>query len=173
MTGNKWVISMGNWLEKFLSFDRMMGEDLVRKTYYLGLLLIAGWAVLTVLGALFMVFSNFGAALSLVVTTPLIALFALMIWRVIAERLMLDWQDTEYAEEAADEDPIPGEVVNAATSQSPEEGIVDVEFEITEEDEIEIVETVEVEDSFQSDAEASEDQADEAFDAEEETETRP
>jgi hypothetical protein len=167
---------MGNWLEKFLSFDRMMGEDLVRKTYYLGLLLIAGWAVLSLLGALFFIFSNFSRSISLIVTTPLIALFALMIWRVIAERLMLDWQGVDDEPEAGDEAPIPGEVVGAGAAAEPQEEVVDVEFAVATEEEVEVTETVVVEED--PDEEIAPEElagiADEDDDlAEEESETRP
>ena len=167
---------MGNWLEKFLSFDRMMGEDLVRKTYYLGLLLIAGWTVLSLLGALFFIFTNFGRAISLIVTTPLIALFALMIWRVIAERLMLDCQGVEDVPEAGEDAPIPGEVVGAGAAAEPEEEVVDVEFAVTTEEEVEVTETVMVEEEPGEETAPEElaDPADEDDDlAEEETETRP
>lgn len=168
---------MGNWLEKFLSFDRMMGEDLVRKTYYLGLLMIAGWAVLSLLGALFFIFSNFSRSISLIVTTPLIALFALMIWRVIAERLMLDWQGVEDEPEASEEAPIPGEVVGAGAAAEPEEEVVDVEFAVATEEEVEITETVVVEEEPGEEIEPEEladTIADEDDDlAEEESETRP
>ncbi|MCI4644941.1 MAG: DUF4282 domain-containing protein [Hyphomonadaceae bacterium] len=166
---------MGNWLEKFLSFDRMMGEDLVRKTYYVGLVLIAGWVVLSLLLALVSVFSNFGRALSLIVTTPLLALFALMIWRVIAERLMLDWQngDTNSEDAQADEAPIPGEVVGAADAEGD---IVDAEFDVaaeagTTEDDAVKAEVVEIEEDEAE--EVSEVESEENDALEEDAETRP
>lgn len=168
---------MGNWLEKFLSFDRMMGEDLIRKTYYLGLLLIAGWAVFSLLGAFIFIFSNFSRSISMIVTTPLIALFALMIWRVLAERLMLDWQDVEDAPEESEEAPIPGEVVGAAAEAEAQEEVVDVEFAVATEEEIEVTETVVVEEEpdEESDLEELVDKVTGEDDdlAEEESETRP
>lgn len=151
---------MGNWLEKFLSFDRMMGEDLIRKTYYFGLLLIGGWAVLTLLRALIILFSNFSLAVSLIITTPLMALFALMIWRIIAERLLLGWEAVETETGMPEEDaPIQGEVVGAgAAADEPQDEVVDVEFDLAEET-VEIVEEVVEVEPDTAEAELAQDEA--------------
>lgn len=81
------------WIEKFLSFDELIGEWLTKATYYVGLVVIIGWALLRMIGALASLFSNFFLGVGTLVAAPLQALFAILIWRLLAEAVYIFFRD--------------------------------------------------------------------------------
>ncbi len=74
-----------NWIAKFLSFDELIGAELTRVTYLAGLVVILGWAILRILGALTQLFESFFMAVGTIIAAPLQAGFAILIWRLLAE----------------------------------------------------------------------------------------
>lgn len=104
---------MGKWLEKLLGFDELVGEDLVKVTYYVGLIFIAGWAVMSLLSALGFLFSDFFFAVGRILSTPVIASVAVLLWRIGAEWLINDWRRADPLRDSV----IDGEVLTPDTKQ--------------------------------------------------------
>ncbi|MEM1106281.1 MAG: DUF4282 domain-containing protein [Pseudomonadota bacterium] len=95
-----------NWIERFLTFERLLGADLVRVTYYAGLVVILGWAILRILASLALVFSDLFAAIGLFLAVPLQALFAILLWRLLAEAAWVFFRgEEEIVIEAAPQAP--------------------------------------------------------------------
>ncbi|MEO0817523.1 MAG: DUF4282 domain-containing protein [Pseudomonadota bacterium] len=82
-----------NWIEKFLSFDELIGASLTRITYFVGLIIIIGWAVLRMIGALGYLFADFFYAVGTLIAAPLQAVFAILIWRLVAEVAFIFFRD--------------------------------------------------------------------------------
>lgn len=82
-----------NWIEKFLSFDEMIGEGLTKATYYVGLIGIIGWALLRIMAALASLFSDFFLSMGALIAVPLQAVFAILIWRLVAEAAYIFFRD--------------------------------------------------------------------------------
>lgn len=81
---------MPSFLQRFLSFDRLIGPVLVKLVYYFG----GGVIVVVALGALLtaifsLVGGNFGLGLMQLLAVPAVAAVALVYWRFVCELFML------------------------------------------------------------------------------------
>lgn len=107
-----------NLIEKFLTFDELMGSGLAKATYYLGLFLIIAWAVFSIVTAVALLFSNFFLSLGTLIAVPLQAIFAILIWRLLAEIAFIFFRD--HADLAKDETPSTKEYSEGFTIDAEE-----------------------------------------------------
>lgn len=82
-----------NWIEKFLSFDELIGLGLTKATYLIGLVIIVGWAVVRMFVALGSLFDRFFFAVGTFIAAPLQGLLAILVWRLIAEITFIYFRD--------------------------------------------------------------------------------
>lgn len=94
-----------NWMAKFLSFDELIGAGLTKVTYLIGLVIIIGWAVLRMLGAIGSLFSDFFYAVGTLIAAPLQAVVAVLIWRLLAEAAFIFFRDHSVAPVEVREEP--------------------------------------------------------------------
>lgn len=80
---------MGDLINRFLSFDKLIGTSLIKILYYIGLVLIALSAVLQMLGALALLVSEPLAALGLLIIAPIGGAIAVLFWRFLCELYLL------------------------------------------------------------------------------------
>jgi len=114
-----------NWTEKLLDFDQRIGPELTRPVYYLGLVVIAGVVLGTMLMSLGTMFSNFFGSLGRLIGAPFVGLLAVLIWRLACEWVYLYFADR--TENFAMEDPVdvdgvvidPEDAANDPGAQDP------------------------------------------------------
>lgn len=81
---------MGSLLQRFLSFDRLIGPRLVKIVYFFGAAVIAMGIVGTLLTAVFSIAGgNLGAGAMQVLAAPAVGAVALVYWRFLCELFML------------------------------------------------------------------------------------
>jgi len=81
---------MFSLVQRFLSFDQLLGPALVRIVYYVaaaGIVLMAG--VWMFMGLMAVVAGNFGSGLVLLLGAPTVGAVALVYWRFLCELFML------------------------------------------------------------------------------------
>ena len=77
-------------LQRFLSFDKLMGTTLIKVLYYIGLVGIALYAVVLLLSGLgVMVSQSFLGGISMIVAAILGGAISLLFWRFMCELYML------------------------------------------------------------------------------------
>lgn len=81
---------MGGFIQRFISFDRLIGPLLVKVAYFLGAAAIIAVAGLTLMTAvLSFVGGNISAGLMQLLAVPAVAAVALLYWRFMCELFML------------------------------------------------------------------------------------
>jgi hypothetical protein len=81
---------MGSLLQRFLSFDRLIGPRLVKIVYYFGAAMIVLAMLGGLLAALFaIVGGNFGLGLMQLLAVPAVSAVGLVYWRFLCELFML------------------------------------------------------------------------------------
>ncbi|MGD9967290.1 MAG: DUF4282 domain-containing protein [Hyphomonadaceae bacterium] len=77
-------------LQRFLSFDRLIGPVLVKLVYYFGAAVIVVGAIGALLTAVFsLVGGNFGLGFMQLLAVPAVGAVALVYWRFLCELFML------------------------------------------------------------------------------------
>lgn len=84
---------MQDWVAKFLSFDRLIGLQLTKAMYYLGLVVIIGYVLWTMLTALGHLFGDFFYSLGQLIGAPIAGLLAIVLWRLVSERTYIYFRD--------------------------------------------------------------------------------
>ena len=114
-----------NWTEKLMDFDQRIGPELTRPVYYLGLIVIAGLVLGTMLMSLGTLLSSFFGSLGRLIGAPVVGLLAVLIWRLICEWAYLFFADREAVadfEDAVDVDGVvidPEDAANDPGTQDP------------------------------------------------------
>ena len=80
---------MGDLVDRFLNFDKMIGTSLIKFIYYIGLGLIVIGTIISMLGALGGVGDNPLAALGGFIIMPVFGLIGIVFWRFVCEIYML------------------------------------------------------------------------------------
>ena len=80
---------MGSFINRFLSFDKLIGAGLIKVIYFIGLALIAIGAVLAALGSLAAIGSEPLAAIGGFILAPIFGLISVIFWRFICELYIL------------------------------------------------------------------------------------
>lgn len=81
---------MSSMFQRFLSFDRLIGPNLVKLVYYFGAAAIILGAVGVLLTAIFSLFGgNFGKGFVQLIAVPAVAAVGLVYWRFMCELFML------------------------------------------------------------------------------------
>lgn len=81
---------MMSWVQRFLSFDRLIGPQLVKLVYYFGAVVIVIGAIGGLLAAVFSLFGgNFGGGFVQLLAVPAVAAVGLLYWRFVCELFML------------------------------------------------------------------------------------
>ena len=81
---------MGSFLQRFLTFDRLLGPFLVQIVYYCGAAAIVILGVGALLTAIFSIFGgNLGAGAMQLLAVPAVAAVAFVYWRFLCELFML------------------------------------------------------------------------------------
>ena len=94
---------MGSLLQRFLSFDRLIGPRLVKIVYFFGAAVIAMGIVGTLLTAVFSIAGgNLGAGAMQVLAAPAVGAVALVYWRFLCELFMLAFLACERLGEVRD-----------------------------------------------------------------------
>ena len=76
-------------LNQFLNFDKLNGTTLIKVMYYIGLVGIALYAIVTFLGGLGMMTQSFLGGLGMVIAALIGAVVGLLFWRFICEIYLL------------------------------------------------------------------------------------
>ncbi len=76
-------------LSQFLNFDKLIGTTLIKVMYYIGLVGIALYAIVTFLGGLGMMTQSFMGGLGMVIAALVGAVVGLLFWRFICEIYLL------------------------------------------------------------------------------------
>lgn len=76
---------MGSLIQRFLSFDRLMGVALVRVIYYFGLALICGGIVIGVMLGVMTLVADLGRGVVQMIAIPAVGAVVLMLWRFVCE----------------------------------------------------------------------------------------
>ena len=76
-------------LNQFLNFDKLIGTTLIKVMYYIGLVGIPLYAIVTFLGGLGMMTQSFLGGLGMVIAALIGAVVGLLFWRFICEIYLL------------------------------------------------------------------------------------
>ena len=79
-------------LNRLWSFDRLLGGSLIKIVYYIGLVGIALWVLVALVGSLGAMGYSAGAGLGGILLTLIGALFAVVFWRVTCELWLIIFQ---------------------------------------------------------------------------------
>ena len=79
-------------LSRFWGFDRLLGGSLIKIVYYIGLVGIALWVLVALVGSLGAMGYSAGAGLGGILITLVGAVFALVFWRVTCELWLIIFQ---------------------------------------------------------------------------------
>jgi Domain of unknown function (DUF4282) len=74
-----------NVVSQFLSFDKLMGQSLVKIVYFLGIICIALGVLFGVLGAFGMMAIDFGSGLGMLIGAPLAGIIGICFLRFACE----------------------------------------------------------------------------------------
>lgn len=80
---------MGDIVSKFLSFDKLIGETLIKIVYFIGLAGILIGFVIGFFASFALIGTSFLAFLGQLVLLPIVAIFSLLFWRFICEMYIL------------------------------------------------------------------------------------
>lgn len=80
---------MGDLLDRFMSFDKMMGARLIKALYFLGLAIIIVGTLLRMAQSLGWLFSSPFNALAGFVLAPIAGAIAILFWRFVCELYIL------------------------------------------------------------------------------------
>ena len=80
---------MGDIVQRFLNFDKMMGTSIIKVLYYIGMVGIAISVIGSIFGALASMGSSFFGGLLGVVLAPVFGLIGLLFWRFMCEIYLL------------------------------------------------------------------------------------
>lgn len=80
---------MGNIVNRFLNFDKMMGTSIIKVLYYIGMVFIALGVIGSMLGALGSMGGNFFGGLIALLMAPVMGLIGLLFWRFMCEIYLL------------------------------------------------------------------------------------
>ena len=80
---------MGNIVNRFLNFDKMMGTSIIKVLYYIGMVFIVFGVIGSMLGALGSMGGNFFGGLIALLMAPVMGLIGLLFWRFMCEIYLL------------------------------------------------------------------------------------
>ena len=80
---------MGNIVNRFLNFDKMMGTSIIKVLYYIGMVFIAFGVIAAMLGALGSMGSSFMGGLIGLIMAPVMGIVGLLFWRFMCEICIL------------------------------------------------------------------------------------
>ena len=80
---------MGDIVNRFMNFDKLIGASLIKIIYFVGLALIIIGTLISMLGALAGLGNNPLAALGGFIIAPLFGVISLLFWRFICELYIL------------------------------------------------------------------------------------
>jgi len=80
---------MGDIVQRFLSFDKMMGTSIIKVLYYVGMVGIAIGTIGAIFGALASMQYSFLAGLGGVIMAPIMGVIGLLFWRFMCEIYLL------------------------------------------------------------------------------------
>ena len=80
---------MGNIVNRFLNFDKMMGTSIIKVLYYIGMVFIALGVIGSMFGALGSMGGNFFGGLIALLMAPVMGLIGLLFWRFMCEIYLL------------------------------------------------------------------------------------
>ena len=80
---------MGNIVNRFLNFDKMMGTSIIKVLYYIGMVFIAFGVIGAMFTALGSIGSSFIGGLIGLIMAPVMGLIGLLFWRFMCEIYIL------------------------------------------------------------------------------------
>jgi hypothetical protein len=80
---------MGDMISRFLSFDKLIGTSLIKVLYWVGLVGIAIFTIISIFGAFGSMRDSFFAGLGGVILAPIIGLISVALWRFMCEIYLL------------------------------------------------------------------------------------
>lgn len=83
---------MGGLLKRFLSFDHLLGVDLVKLIYYVGLIGIVASIAIGILFGLVTLTSNIGGGFVQIVAVPAVGAVTIVYWRFACEFFLVVFQ---------------------------------------------------------------------------------
>ena len=83
---------MGGLLRRLWSFDHLLGVDLVKLIYYVGLIGIVAGAAIGMLFGLVTLTANLGAGVVQLIAIPAVAAVSIVYWRFVCEFFMVIFQ---------------------------------------------------------------------------------
>lgn len=92
MSDQQSAVGQSSWFGKFLSFESLIGQDLIKFVYFAGLVVGAIVTIILMFASLASAGSSRGLGLMGLFVFPLIAAFALIVWRFYCELAILLFQ---------------------------------------------------------------------------------
>ena len=80
---------MGDIVNRFLNFDKMMGTSIIKVLYYIGIVFIALGVIASMFGALASMGTSFIGGLIGLIMAPVMGVVGLLFWRFMCEIYLL------------------------------------------------------------------------------------
>ncbi len=80
---------MSEIVQRFLSFDKMMGTSIIKILYYIGMVFIVVGVVMSIFSALASMGTSFFGGLAGVILAPVFGVVGLLFWRFMCEIYLL------------------------------------------------------------------------------------